>query len=62
MLGTCAILFNVKLFVQMTKFFCWENICICCEQILEYLHKVNKKTFASDMFRVFLFSSHKKLN
>ncbi len=34
----------------------------CCEQILEYLSKLNKTTFASDMFRVFLFSSHKKLN
>ncbi len=40
----------------------WENIWICCEQILEYLSKVNKTTFASDMFRVFLFSSHKKFN
>ncbi len=45
----------------------WENIWICCDQILEYLifeeysRKVNK-TFASDMFRVFLFSSHTKLN
>ncbi len=37
----------------------WENIWICCEQILEYLSKVNKTTFASDIFRVFLFSSHK---
>ncbi len=40
----------------------WENIWICCEQIPEYLSKVNKTTFASDMFRVFLLSSHKKCN
>ncbi len=33
---------------------------MCCEQILEYLRKVNK-TFASDIFRVFLFDSHKKM-
>ncbi len=63
MLGTCAILFNVKLFVQMTQF----------EKLGEHLDtfwthtwvstvsKVNKTTFASDMFRVFLFSLHKKL-
>ncbi len=58
MMVTCAILFNVKLFVQMTQFDIW----VCCEQILEYLSKVNKTTFASDMFRLFLFGSHKKLN
>ncbi len=39
----------------------WENMWICCEQILEFLSKVNEPTFSSDMFRVFLFSSHNKL-
>ncbi len=33
----------------------------CCEQILEYLSKVNKATFASDIFRVFFVQFTQKI-
>ncbi len=49
MLGTYTILFSVKSFVQMTQYGNWEDIWICCEQILRYPSKVNKTTFASNI-------------
>ncbi len=56
LLETCAMLFNVKLFVQ-TQF---EKVGEHLDLLNKYLSKVNKTTFASSMFRVFLFSSRNK--
>ncbi len=39
-----------------------EDIWMRCEQIHGYPSKVNKTAFASNMFRVFLFISHKIIN